>query len=221
VSAGKGKKSKTFMIHSSFATKSSKYMHSALKDDWKEGQEKHFSLVDHEPEALEGYINWLYTKEVTLKDAEQKCKLHGPAYSLENPNSNCSYLHYLKLIKMYILGDYMNDMRFCNAVVDAMRLMRSCYPSPDAVQWAWNHTMQDSPVRKHLLEMWAEILGHPNTPGHMKGNLSKLSKEFLVDLLTFTGSDHRAEILKCSTARRTKSERCELHRHVDDWDKCN
>jgi hypothetical protein len=47
MSAGQGEHIKSFIVHSSFATKSSKYMQSALKDEWKEGQEKHVSLSDH------------------------------------------------------------------------------------------------------------------------------------------------------------------------------
>ena len=37
MSAGKGRKLKTFMVHKSFATKSSQYIQSALKNEWKEG----------------------------------------------------------------------------------------------------------------------------------------------------------------------------------------
>ena len=93
-------------------------MQSALKDEWKEGQEKHVDLSDHEPEAIEGYINWLYTKEVTLNNAEDKCKYHDASCSQEAQASCCSHKHSLKLVKMYTLGDYLNDMQFCNAVID-------------------------------------------------------------------------------------------------------
>ena len=109
-------------------------MQSALKNDWKESQKKSVNLSDYEAETLEGYINWLYTKEITLINAGGKCIQHGPTYSREAQDSDCSRLHCLKLAKMYTLGVYLNDMRFCNAVVDAMVLMRACYPGPDAVQ---------------------------------------------------------------------------------------
>ena len=135
MSAGSGSESKKYTVHESFAIKSSKYIQSALgNNDWKEGQEKHIGLIDHEPESLEGYINWLYTREVTLTNAEEKCKYHGPSQSQIYQASDCSRNHCLKLIKMYVLGDYLNDMRFCNAVIDTIGLMRGgCVPSLDAI----------------------------------------------------------------------------------------
>jgi hypothetical protein len=208
------------MVHESFASKSSKYIQSALENDWKEGQEKHVSLTDHEPETLEGYINWLYTKEITLKDAENKCHIHGPTYSLRDQNADCGYLYSLKLVKMYILGDYMSDMRFCNAIIDGMALMRNCPPSPDAIQWVWTHTMEDCPLRGHLLERWAGLLGHTRAAVYMKENMSKLPKDFMIDLLILTGTDQRAEILKTFKERMTSVEECKFHRHVDDSDRC-
>jgi hypothetical protein len=116
-----------------------------LKDNWKEGQEKHVDLVDHEPEALEDYINWLYTQNVTLKDAKEKCKHHRPSAIQAHQGSYCSRKHCLKLAKMYILGDYLNDMQFCNAVIGAMGLMQGCVLGRDAIEWVRNHTPQRWP----------------------------------------------------------------------------
>lgn len=142
-------------MHNSFATKTSKYLQAAIKDDWKEGQEKHVSLTDHEPEALEGYINWLYTKEITLNNAEKKCEHHGPDRDQASQDSDCIYMHCLDLVKMYILGDYLNDMRFCNAVIDTLDLMKGCVTGVDAINWVWSNTMQNNPLRVFLLEQWA------------------------------------------------------------------
>jgi len=221
MSAGKGKKIKKFMVHSSYATKSSKYMQSALKDDWKEGQEKRVNPSDYEAETLEGYIDWLYTKDVTLVNAEKECISHEPSRSRGRQDSDCSFLHCLKLAKMYTLGDYLNDMRFCNAVIDAMVLMRDCYPGPDAVQWVWSKTMEGCPVRKHILERWAAILRHEDIAGYIKKHSSKLPKDFLIDLLTTVGADHRSDILRVATARRALKEKCKFNLHFDDSDKCS
>lgn len=154
---------KTFIVHNSFATESSKYIQAALKAGWKEGQEKHITLPDYEPATLEGYINWLYTKEVTFKNSEEKCGNHGPTGSQEAQNSDCSHKHFLNLAMMYTLGDYLNDLKFCNAVVDKMMLMRGCAPGPDGVRWVWTQMMQDCPVQKLVLERWIAILDHPAT----------------------------------------------------------
>jgi hypothetical protein len=43
----------------------------------------------------------------------------------------------VELVKMYTLGDYLNNLRFFNAVIDMMGLMRGCVPAPEAIQWVW------------------------------------------------------------------------------------
>lgn len=226
MSAGKGKKLKNFMVHKSFATKSSQYIQSALKNEWKEGKEKHVSLVDHSPEALEGYINWLYTKQVTLKNAEKKCIHHGPDTDQGVQDSDCIYMYCLDLVKVYILGDYLNDMRFCNAVIDTLELMEGCFPGLDAIDWVWSNTMQNNPLRGFIIEHWAEAVKSDlqQTIGFMKDFSLHIPQEFLLDLLAFTGTQLCAATARPAEVKKPlakKSQKCKFHKHVDDSDKCS
>ena len=225
MSAGKGKKFKSFIVHESFATKSSKYIQSALKNEWKEGKEKHVSLEDHSPKTLEGYINWLYTKETTLNNAERKCKYHGPDTYQDAQDSDCIYMHGLDLVKMYILGDYLNDMRFCNAVIDTMDLMEGCVINLDAIDWVWSNTMQNNPLTLFLLEHWAEAVESDSqgTIDYMKDGFYRIPDEFLLDLLAFTGTQLCAATARLAEVKKPlakKSQQCKFHKHIDDSDKC-
>lgn len=197
-------------------------MQSALKNDWKEGQERQISLADHEPETLEGYINWLYTEEVTLKDAEEKCRHHGLGATQQFQHSECSHMQCLKVVKMYTLGDYLNDKRFCNAVIDTMEDMQGCVPGPDASSWVWGHMMQDCPVRKCVLEKWAGMLGASaqSSIDFMRENPSKIPKDFLFDLLAHMEARHCSKTAKHAKEKSTLADKCKLHKHVDDSDKC-
>jgi hypothetical protein len=175
-------------------------MQSALKDQWKEGQERRVILSDHEPEALEGYINWLYTKEVTLKNAEENCKHHDTSSNQEAQDSDCSHKHSLELVKMYVLGYYLNDMQFCNAVIDTMVLMRGCTPGLSTITWVWDHTMQDCPIRKYILEQWAGTICNAGAIEILRNQSPKVPRDFLIDLLAFTGAKHRSEVVKTAIA---------------------
>jgi hypothetical protein len=198
-------------------------MLSALKNDWKEGQERHVSLPDHEPETLEGYINWLYTKGVTLKDAEKKCGHHGPSATQQFQDSECSHMHCLKLVKMYMLGDYLNDMQFCNAVMDRMENMQGCVPGPDAISLAWGHMLQDCPVQKFVLEKWGGVLGTaaPRSIDFMRQNSSEIPKGFLFDLLAYMEAQHCSKTAKHAEGKNPLADKCRFHKHVDDTDKCH
>ena len=54
----------------------------------------------------------------------------------------------------------------------------------------------------------------------MRNNSSRLPKEFMIDLLVFTGTDHSSSIRKLSLARLAPEDKCKFHKHVDDSDKC-
>jgi hypothetical protein len=162
----------------------------------------------------------LYTKQVTLRNAEDKCKYHDASCNQEAHDSYCSHKHSLKLVKMYTLGDYLNDMQFCNAVIDTMTLMRGCTPGIGTIKWVWDHTMQDRPVRAYILEEWSGTISNSHAIQLLRDQSSKVSKEFLIDLLALTGTGHHSEIGKLFRTQRSEVKGCKFHRHMDDSDRC-
>jgi hypothetical protein len=135
-------------------------------------------------------------------------------------------MHCLDLAKMYTLGDYLNDMRFCNAVIDTLDLMEGCIPGLKAIDWVWSNTMQNNPLRKLILEHWAEALESDFQPriDNMKSFSSRFPDEFWLDLLALTGTQLCAATARLAELKKPlakKSQKCKFHKHFDDSDKCS
>lgn len=127
-------KSKTFTVHTSFAIKSSSFFRAALKNDWKEAREKRIDLPGTKVVDFQIYLQWLYTGRIAeLNYAE------SPANSAT-------------LIRLCILGDYLGDSRFSNAVIDTL-IENSSYVvsgmvfESSTVDLAWEKTSPGSPLR--------------------------------------------------------------------------
>jgi hypothetical protein len=150
ISVGEEENGKSFTVHVSVTTKSSEFIQAALSNKWKEGQEKRINFPGTDTGTLEGYLDWLYSQQITLEDVEEPC---GICEDHEG-SSLCNCAHSLGLVKMYVLGDYLNDLRFCNAVMDIIKsaVARSpCVPNFATIAWVWEHTSVDCPVRECFL----------------------------------------------------------------------
>lgn len=123
-------------MHTAVTTRSSDFFKAAMSREWKEGQEKEVTLPDTDEQAFEGYLQWLYTGELTLSE--------------ENP--------FRTLTEHYILGDFLADSAFCGSSLDGI-VNKTCenklLPSASTIELAWEHTLQRSPMRKLYLEAFA------------------------------------------------------------------
>ena len=120
-------------MHRSFAIKSSRFFQAALKGDscWKEAHEKRVLLPEAEPVDFDVYLEWVYTSQLTPRDAE-------PALD-----------HCAMLVRLYILGDFLGDSKFCNKVMDAFRsesAWRPARPISGPINLEWEKTMAGSPL---------------------------------------------------------------------------
>lgn len=126
------------MVHTSFATKSSSLFCAALKNDWKEAHEKRIDLPGTKVVDLQSYLQWLYTGRIAELNYD------------ESPANSAT------LIRLYILGDYLGDSRFSNAVIDTL-LENSSYVvsgmvfESSTVDLAWEKTSPGSPLRRLLV----------------------------------------------------------------------
>jgi len=99
-----------------------------MNPNWKEGSEKRITIPDHDPATFEGYLNWVYSERITLKEHEV-CISCAKGVS---GNAHCARSQSLELANMFILGDYLNDVRFCNAIIDDVKscaLKSTCLPT--------------------------------------------------------------------------------------------
>lgn len=224
VVAGAEGQAKVFTVHTSYAVRSSKFIKAALsRDCWKEAQEKRITLDHIEPETFEGYLNWLYSGKITPKDPTHVCK-----YCLDDTPSQamghiCTTFFSIDVAKMWILGDYLNDLRFCNASVDALyfAFCGSLWLSaPAAVKVIWEQTTPECPVRSCFLE---RLQGATVTEdfGPIAQSQLEYSREFLIDLLGFVGRRYREDIVQdIVNNEKPFAPSRKFHKHVDDDDKC-
>lgn len=125
---------------------------------------------------------------------------------------------------MYVLGDYLGDFQFCNAIIDtwvraALKVL--CFPDAETVKYVWERTAADSSSRELFLEKWKGIPSMASAAQHMKEN-PELPRDFLIDLLAFMGERHGANMKrdKKDVEKLWTSKKCKFHKHVDDSDKC-
>lgn len=88
---------RVFTILQSIATKSSEFMQTTFSGERRESREKSVSLPETKVADFEVYLEWLYKGQVVTLD-------------------HMSYLG-ATLIRLYVLGDFLVDDRFCNAVI--------------------------------------------------------------------------------------------------------
>jgi hypothetical protein len=211
-----------FSVPTSLATRSSKFIKAALSNPMKEAHEKRISLPDTDPETLEGYLNWIYTGHITLEQLEPQEPMCEDCQKID---ARCVGVLTLDLAKIYTLGDYLNDLRFCNAIVDALE-PASCdghrVATLDATQWVWDHTTADCPLREHCLEVWKRALAIEEMQSLMEEQSFRLSHSFTVDLLIFIGRRHKTELERDMTVKaKSLEQKCKFHKHVDDFDTCS
>jgi len=133
-----GTTKKEFTIYTEIATRSSKFFQAALNRNWKEKKDNRIVLAEVHPDVFEGYLQWLNTGVITS------------SFPISKPTM-------FDLAELYILGDFLDDASFRNAVLDD--LMTSAYdmwPGICSVNLAWSNTPKDSPLRALILEVWVK-----------------------------------------------------------------
>lgn len=158
-----GEHAKTFVMHRDIAIHHSSFFKVALSNDWKEAQEKRISLPDCEIEIFEDYLQWIYTGEV--------------AYYSELPKQA------LELVKLWILGDFLGDQNFCNAVGGGL-FSQPIAAGSDAINYLYDHTSQDSPLRSHMFSIWASRTSIAFVARLFATN-REYPKDFVIDLLNY------------------------------------
>ncbi|QDS75896.1 hypothetical protein FKW77_002467 [Venturia effusa] len=126
---------KRFVIHETIVRQQSPFFEKALSCEcYKECQERVVKLPNHIPAAFEVYINWANGHRVHLPS-----RLHG------EEGDRISWL----LIHAYILGDYLQDVDFKDAVIDA--LIHFCLTANwipyGTLQFIWENTAPDARLR--------------------------------------------------------------------------
>lgn len=131
-----GDDQKPFTLYKNIATRSFKFFQAAMNRNWLECQEENVTLAEVQVGTFECYLQWLNTGDITFEG---------------DPSTSA-------LARFYILGDFLDDVSFRNAVLDEI-VNQACHPhrvpSLGAIRLAWEQTPAGCPLRKLILEIWA------------------------------------------------------------------
>jgi hypothetical protein len=163
-----GEEQKEYLVHRSvLKTSSSKFLKRMLSNDWRETREKRLSLPETRPWILEVYLHWMYTGHVVLE--------HSPAEA-----------DTVLLVEIYLLGDYLDDMVFCDTIVEKLVELsqgpKHKLPSGTAVRLAWSKTSVDSPLRAVVKELFLGVAIYSALEALL--NNDDFPYEFILDILS-------------------------------------
>lgn len=138
VSVGEGDSKQDFNVPGFFAVKSSQFMQTALSGDREDFREKRVSLPKARVSDFEVYLEWLYTGHAVIGDWSRD---RGSA-----------------LLRLYLLGDFLVDDRFCNTVMDI--IIRESEPKYPLLEFCskrinsmWSETNPASKIRRVLVDL--------------------------------------------------------------------
>jgi hypothetical protein len=140
---------------------SSTFFQNATKPEWSGFDGKPIDLSDEEPKTFQGYLNWLYSREVAIGSTDA-----------ETWNA---------LGNAYVIGEKLMDTKFQNVVMGAIitYLQRgSLYPGDSFTRTIYEGTMPLSPARRLVVDFWTWAA----QAQWLEKDLSQVSVEFVDDL---------------------------------------
>jgi len=163
-----GNNGTTFPVHESVVCDSSAFFKFAMKPEWTSATSRIVDLTDEDPDVFEIYLHWLYFK--TLSTIQGR----PPSADME----------YIELAQCYVLGEKLLDVKFKNAIMDALvevlenEQKGTCIlPGSWAIETIYEGTTEGSPARILLVAMW---IGR--AAPSCKVTLNKCHPEFIIDL---------------------------------------
>jgi len=194
-------------------------MQTALGGHWRESHEKRVSLPKVKVCDFEVYLEWLYTGHVvTLDESESR----GIAF-----------------VQLYLLGDFLDDDRFCNAVID-MLIDKSRHGGPEPITFwpqglnrVWSETFPGSMLRRVLVDfIILERGGLSRTVKFICKN--DWSKDLMAGVLTRIGEhkevagallmiirDKIQEAIKSAVQHPGDQDKCNYHKHGEGYPRCS
>lgn len=163
----------TLCVHENLICASSDFFKKGTHGGWKESKERLVRLETIEEEVFQIYVHWLYRRTLPLRVDEP-----GQLGNTE----------YVQLAKAYVLGDYLRDTNFKNAVIDAIMdktvspLLdgRCWFPVGAVISCIYDNTLESSPARKLLVDVYTR----KGMGAWLRewASVADLPKEFLFDL---------------------------------------
>jgi len=190
-----------YQVHQDLLSSNSPYFTAAVKEEWKEGQQRRIPLPDDSPAAVDLYIQWLYSSRIFSQQ---------PLEKLEE-----GYDELQILIDGFIFGEKIQDGDFKDAIIDALIASVSTvgkedkywYPSGEKADRVYKATAPGSPLRRLLVDMHV----HHGLRGWVEdGANPEFLTDLVRDLLDVCDVSHKSDPTRQDVSS------CPYHHHGDD-----
>jgi len=193
-----------FYIHETLLRASSGLFDSALKTEWKEGQEAAVHIPHYKPAIFGLWLKFLYTGRIYMAEEDMDGK---PRPKLTDRAEFATWRD------LYALGDYIRDNDFKDALIDAMIDFISVVPVYPAslASYIYPYSISSSTHRAFAVDIFVNLWGREGFNVH-KGH----PPQFLEDALKAIGPNlHLGIKTKTAEAWFKIGEECKYHDHGD------
>ncbi|KAK5691952.1 hypothetical protein LTR97_011123 [Elasticomyces elasticus] len=209
----------SFTVHQDLLCRSSCFFKTALAGDWLESREGIFRLAETNADAFRTYVDTLYTPSVHLRDLVDEAP---PRFSVEDTlkaKLKAAFAqrveNTLQLCHMWALGDYLQDHRFQNKIIDTLGEQPiELFRHAAIMIWASANTTVGSPLARFLVNAFAPSLEDTTDACAV---LDELTDKLPADLLI--------QLLKAKVSPETIDGKAKLcaayHVHPDGIDRCD
>lgn len=141
-----GSEDASFTIQERLLRSRSRFLDAALGGDWRENTTKEVRLPEECPSEFRIYASWANT---------------GTLFANENTELSRPEQHrYLELAGLYVMGSRLQDLDFCDAIIDAMfwktRIMidgRTWDPGADSISIIYENTLPGDSARRFMVDI--------------------------------------------------------------------
>ncbi|KAF2209495.1 hypothetical protein CERZMDRAFT_5765, partial [Cercospora zeae-maydis SCOH1-5] len=178
ITVGTGANSEDFVVHDFLLKQSSSFFQAALKEEWKEGQEKIVNLPEDHSEAFALYVEWLFSGKIASGSDKPEGRLSSSEITREH----------LVLANLYVLGEKLLDDHFCaqtrKATAELCDIEDSegyrIFPNYVAINIIYAGTKEGSPMREWLVNAYSE---HGSKAWVEDADSRTFCVDFLLDLV--------------------------------------
>lgn len=198
-----------FVVHENIACRTSLFFRTAVRGDWKEATQKTVQLPEVKAEVFGTYLNWLYTGNVVISSDPNF------TYNGERDESK-TYIIFEHLVDAYGLGDFLQDRKFRNAVVDEVQEAVEEFGSlnDDALLfYSKGRVSMRSRLGKMIVDYYATDLDLLA----FERDVETYPVEFVIEVAKVCVREQVMDLDERKPANRPK---CYYHEHVDAEDAC-
>lgn len=176
-----------------------------MKTHWETSTSGSIALDEEDPEIFEIYMHWLYFETLPVRNDSP-----GPEGNIE----------YVQLSKAYVLGEFLQDINFKDAVLDAMIVKSSSeasdgqmwFPGGSVIRYIYEGTPESSAARRLLVDMYT----YHGDGDWLKEEANDPPKQFLLDLAIAVLTKRSRPFKSLGSGKGG----CEYHEHQPDPNNC-